>query len=236
MTFTTPEFRQPRDTGHRRGRRWLITVAVVAVIAVLAAIIAAVVTVVADHGTSNLGRPATSGPQPDSDAVTWAQVGPVQLPFSTTAGPQVQDGVTASGYAHTPTGALIAALQIPLRVYSLAGTDAIIANQVLGDDADKDQVRADAAQLQAGLNTGQLLPRPFAWRTHTPYTDQDASFDIATARQDGQYNIIRFAVVWVGGDWRYQPGLYGDASNNPVSSSTLTAADGWNHFTDRSLR
>ncbi|WP_045824996.1 hypothetical protein [Williamsia herbipolensis] len=240
MSFTSPEFRQTPDSGHRRGHR----IAVAAVIVVVLAIVAVVVIVVATRSgksdtTGPLGgqtpSPNASPSTVTSSPVTWLQVGPVQLPFSDSAGPRVQEGVTARGYAHTPDGALIAALQIPLRVYALSGTDQIIADQVLGDDDARDEVRAQASRLQASLDANQVLPRAFAWRAYEPYDDQLATYDIATATDDGQYNIFRFTVVWISGDWKYQPNYY-QSPPDPVTAAAVTGDPAWHQFRDRSLR
>lgn len=239
MSFTSPEFRQTPDTGHRRGHR----IALIAVIAVVA-IIAVVVVVVATHSGGNDTTSPLGGQVPSqntepstvtSSPVTWLQVGPVQLPFSDSAGPRVQEGVLARGFAHTPDGALIAALQIPLRVYSLSGTDQIMADQVLGDDADRDEVRAQASRLQASLDADQVLPRAFAWRAYEPYDDQLATYDIATATDDGQYNVFRFTVVWISGDWKYQPNYY-QSPTDPLTAAAVTGDPAWHQFTDGSLR
>ncbi|OBC06989.1 MULTISPECIES: hypothetical protein [Gordonia] len=240
MSFTSPEFRQPPDTGHRRGHR----AAVIAIVVVVLALIAVVV-VVATRGVGRNAAPG-GGPVPAPDAapststvtsrpITWLQVGPVQLPFSDTAGPRVQEGVLARGFAHTADGALIAALQIPFRVYSLSGTEQIIADQVLGDDSDRDEVRAQASRLQASLDTNQVLPRAFAWRAYEPYDDQAATYDIATPTADGQYNVFRLTVVWISGDWKYQPNYY-ESPADPIPAATITGDPAWHQFTDRSLR
>lgn len=241
MSFTSPEFRQTPDTGHRRGHR----IALIAIVVGVLAIVIAVVVVVATRGHGGDRTAAPGGGQvPAQDSapstvtsspITWLQVGPVQLPFSDTAGPRVQEGVVAHGFAHTADGALIAALQIPLRVYALSGTDQIIADQVLGDDSDRDEVRAQASRLQASLDTNQMLPRAFAWRAYEPYDDQAATYDIATPTDDGQYNVFRFTMVWVSGDWKYQPNYY-ESPTDPITAATITGDPAWHQFTDRSLR
>ena len=240
MSFTSPEFRPTPDTGHRRGRRIGLAVAAMIVVVVVAAVIVAVATRSStDTRTAGLTPPpqaATGTASVSAAPVTWMQVGPVQLPFSDTAGPKVQEGVLARGYAHSADGALIAALQISMRVYALSGTDEILSSQILGGDAARDEVRTQAARLQASLDPGQVLPRAFAWRLYQPYDDGDTTFDIATqAAESGQYQVFRFTVVWVGGDWRYQPNFYPSPSD-PIPGSAITTDAGWHQFTDRSLR
>ena len=122
MSFTSPEFRQNPDTGHRRGHR----IALIAIVVGVLAIVIAVVVVVATRGHGGDRTAAPGGGQvPAQDSapstvtsspITWLQVGPVQLPFSETAGPRVQEGVVAHGFAHTADGALIAARITGLRV------------------------------------------------------------------------------------------------------------------------
>ncbi len=48
--------------------------------------------------------------------VTWQLWQSVALPFSKAAGPQIVQGNVARCYAHTPTGALLAAVQIQYRL------------------------------------------------------------------------------------------------------------------------
>ena len=240
MSFTSPEFAQKPDGSHRRGRRIAVIALAVVVVAGLVAVIVAVATGGSkDTRTAGLAPPpqaATGTATVSAAPVSWMQVGPVQLPFSDTAGPTVQEGVLARGYAHSADGALIAALQIPMRVYALSGTDEIIDTQISGTDADRAELRTQAARLQASLDPGQVLPRAFAWRFFEPYDDGDTTFDIATpAAQSGQYQVFRFTVVWVGGDWRYQPNFYPSPAD-PIPGSAITADAGWHQFTDRSLR
>src|SRR5437016_12522917 len=57
----------------------------------------------------------TSIPETPPADVTWQLYHTVALPVSRSAGPRVVTDSTAAHYAHTPTGALIAAAQITFR-------------------------------------------------------------------------------------------------------------------------
>lgn len=64
---------------------------------------------------------ATTPPTAAPPGVTWALVGQAAVPASASEGPARTSGCTASGFAHTPVGALIAAAQISTRSGYYAG-------------------------------------------------------------------------------------------------------------------
>ncbi|MGH3848049.1 MAG: hypothetical protein ACRDS0_42590, partial [Pseudonocardiaceae bacterium] len=114
--------------GGGRGRTSLLLAGVFLGLVVLAGLVVALFG--GGHNTQPTPPPASSRPgaiaPPDAQldqtvptsppaSVRWELYQRVALPYSATAGPQTINGSVARGYAHTPTGALIAAAQIPSR-------------------------------------------------------------------------------------------------------------------------
>ncbi|UZF59365.1 hypothetical protein LH935_28185 (plasmid) [Gordonia polyisoprenivorans] len=237
--FTTREFADPTPSAPgRRRRRWplILTGMLVAVVVVVG-----VVVLVADHrqgggpGDSDTRQgPTATGSGADFGALSWQQVGRTELPFSSTAGPRQVNGVTASGFSDTPAGAILAAWQIPIRLSLLTGTDDIYRNQVIGTDTEINAFKVAVANLQADLDPTMTVPRVLAWREHTPFTMSVASYDFALPGDTtSAVKLMRFAVVRVGGtdgDWKFQPGLYGNATSTPVDARSVTESNGWHRF------
>ncbi|ORM35511.1 hypothetical protein [Williamsia sp. 1135] len=229
MSFTTPEFRRPPAGGPSR-----TALVLVAVLAVLLALIVATIVVISQRDTNDddgSGTSTATVTQAPSTAITWQVVGRAELPFSEAAGPRELDGVSAYGFAHTEIGAVLAAWQIALRLSVLSGTDDIYERQVVGDREAVDAFRVSVADLQASMEPDQRLPRVVAWRPARPYSDYAASTDFAVPTDsDDAVTVIRFSVVWIGGDWKLQPGLYGDAPADDVPRAEISAEGGWHLF------
>lgn len=235
--FTTREFADVHPTVEpRRSRRtWWILGSIVLVLVVILIPGAILMATGGGSDSQDSGPNAANSPEnagPDFGHLRWQQVSRAQLPFSSTAGPSVLDGVAARGFAHTRAGAIVAAWQIPIRLAVLSeGTESIYAKQVIGTANDIDQLRASMDSLQRSYATDQTLPRVIAWREHLPYNDDVASYDFAVPDEvDTAVRLVRFSVVWVKGDWRYQPGLYGAATGGPVDARSVNPGNGWTHF------
>lgn len=235
MSFTTPEFARSGPTSPGRGRGSLIAL-VLAVIVLVVGVIATVVVVAtgSDGGSDELKPPPQDMAVPTQ--ITWQVVGRAELPFSEQAGPRELDGVAARGFAHSETGAVIAAWQIAMRLSVLSGTDDIYATQVIGSRETVDGFRLSVADLQASLEPDQQLPRVLAWKPARPYSKYAASFDYAVPTDENDtVNVIRFSVVWTDGDWKLQPGLYGDGPDDGLERDEISTAQGW-HFFDGELQ
>jgi hypothetical protein len=135
----------------------------------------------------------------------WEPLGPVTLPYSSTAGPCKVTATTAAGYAHTPTGALIAAAQVTGRVSVTTpievATDTI-AGQVLPGQA-RDQLLADTRRRAGRPLTAEDAGRLTAFSVLSYSADTAVlSLALSNAALAGQYVTLPVTVRWVDGDWR----------------------------------
>jgi hypothetical protein len=144
-----------------------------------------------------------SVPDAPPNGITWQIIDTVALPFSDSAGPsQVTDGIP-SGFAHTPTGALVALVQIDFRHLTepnfVAVTTADVANTA---------GRAEFLRLvTAGHLANPAHPAPgtylqLAGFEFVSYTTSDAVIQLLTARTDGTYQVSTLSVAWDGTDWQ----------------------------------
>jgi hypothetical protein len=166
--------------------------------------------------------PATASPSPldqsvpDSPlpGVTWQIIDTVALPFSASAGPaSAVDGIP-SGFAHTPTGALVAMVQIDFRHLIepnfVAVTQADVANTP-GRAQFFDLVKADGLTNPANPEPGTYLQ--LAGFQFVSYTSSTAVIQLLTARPDGSYQVSTLSVAWDGNDWQLV--LQADGTDSP---------------------
>jgi hypothetical protein len=234
----------------------LITVAVV--ITLIAA--GAALAWMSSHGTGGSRATATPAPRrPSSGPATpswqgspqlpgmnltslrWMDFHGVELPVSPVAGPRDMRNGLASGFADTPLGALLAALNIGVRANAQWGPaifGPVIRGQVTGPDAPALLASCQAAYSQgrqaAGVPAGQPLGRAyvveeaFRWVAYTP---ADATVDIVSAGPGSQGVTVRAAtrieVQRTGGDWRVVAPPGGDWRN---SAAPLPSPSGYTFF------
>jgi hypothetical protein len=141
-----------------------------------------------------------TGPPPN---IIWRVWHAVALPYSPTAGPSRGKAQIAAGFAHTPTGALIAAVHASTRC--TAATDpgwqdvlATMAAPGPGRDAFA-AARATVTHPQpAGPGTfGQLAGFQFIG-----YTPADAMVQLVFRDPDGGLAVTAEHVTWRDGDWK----------------------------------
>jgi hypothetical protein len=156
------------------------------------------------------------GSMPDSPppGVTWQIIDTVALPYSASAGPaNVADGIP-SGFAHTPTGALVAMVQIDFRHLIepnfVAVTNADVANTP-GRAKFFNLVEADGLTNPANPEPGTYLQ--LAGFQFVSYTTSTAVIQLLTARPDGSYQVSTLSVAWDGNDWQLV--LQADGTDSP---------------------
>ncbi|WP_216892941.1 hypothetical protein [Nocardia alni] len=134
-----------------------------------------------------------------SQWLTWRSWHGTRLPYADRWGPlRVRSGV-ATGFAHTPEGALLAMMQQQARL--AAADDAAWPSlaRAMAVVAPADQVPAQ--RVPTGFDTRGALPffAGFHWLS---YTADRAAGDLALQFPDGTLKSLRAQEVWRGSDWR----------------------------------
>jgi hypothetical protein len=178
-------------------------------------------------------------PQVDLSGLGWSDFYGVELPVSPVAGPQYMRGGRAWGFADTPLGALLAAVNIGVRANAQWGPGifgpTIRDQMVSGPGASALLASCEASYSQesraAGVTAGQPLGRgyvteeAFRWEAYTP---ADATVDIVSAGPNGQgvtvRAVTRIEVQWSGTDWQVIAPPGGDWGN---SAAPLTSLSGY---------
>ena len=160
---------------------------------------------------SSLDQSVPDSPPP---GVTWQIIDTVALPFSAGAGPaSVADGIP-SGFAHTPTGALVEMVQIDFRHLIepnfAAVTQADVANTP-GKAKFFNLVEADGLTNPPNPEPGTYLQ--LAGFQFVSYTSSTAVIQLLTARPDGSYQVSTLSVAWDGNDWQLV--LQADGTDSP---------------------
>lgn len=152
------------------------------------------------------GEQATTSAAPDPARppaqVRWESWQGIALPYSRVDGPRTVAGA-ATGYSHTPQGAVLAAIQHSLRL-SLASDSAWpqIASQSLYPGPGKDEFVLARAQIStSGLADPKLAPTILGYRVGS-YTPERTELAIYTRYPDASLAAHRQVVVWAGGDWK----------------------------------
>jgi len=147
------------------------------------------------------GGPTTVPTSPP--AVRWELFGQVALPYSDTAGPARVTKTTASGFAHTPTGALIAGAHIATRSGSSAGRAAwhptVTEQMIAGKDREA---------LLSGLELESPMPgepgelsQLIGFR-YVTYTGDTAVVGLVWRGGPGVFVVSTLTLQWQDEDWR----------------------------------
>lgn len=184
--------------------------------------------------SSSAGRALV--PPADLAGLGWMDFGGIELPVSRFAGPHHVRGGLAWGFADSPLGALLAAVNIGVRANAQWGPDIFrptIRNQVTGPDAAALLAGCRASYDQAiqaeGVSAGQSLGRAyvaeeaFRWVNYTPV---DATVDVVSAGPGDQgatvEAVTRIEVEWSGTDWQVIAPPGGDWGNSAAPVTSLT--------------
>jgi hypothetical protein len=173
--------------------------------------------------------------------LTWVSFHGMQLPVSATAGPHDTGKGLASGFADTPQGALLAAINIGVRTAAQWGTAIFkptITRQVTGPDSAAllsaetvayAQLRA-AAKVRPGQPAGQGYAAETGYRFVT-WSAAAATVDVVTAGPGATGTTVlastRIEVLWLDGDWRVvaPPG-----GNWAATATAITSPSGYTLF------
>jgi hypothetical protein len=231
----------PADQDWFGGRRWTGIAAIGFLIVVAVCVL---IVVIGRHGSPGrspaAGRPAApaapAAPLPTAVPTTapagtaWTIYETVALPTLPGAGPAHVDGPIATGYAHSPLGALLAVANESYR-YALAadGTWRQAADAMLAPGAGYDawlRVRSGHPYGPGGATGGQSLAQ-IAGFQFVSYTPADAVIQVVTRDSSGNLQVGAAHVTWDGRDWRFVPGPDGGQSANVQQVQNLTGFVQW---------
>jgi hypothetical protein len=176
--------------------------------------------------TGSQEAPSTSPPA----GVTWNVVGSMNVPQSGSLGPQrTKDGLQVC-FAHSPSGALLAAMN-----YYAEGTSSTVTARQLAEQLSVNVPKALLAQPGNGAS-GELEaaaggPVQIAGYKFDSYSPERATYDIVIQGPHGALTSITTTMIWTGQDWRYS----WPADNNPsmevLQERTLVAPYvAWSEF------
>lgn len=149
------------------------------------------------------GADDTSGLLTAPQGITWTLFRGMALPTSATDGPTRIDGSVYAGFSHTPTGALLAAEQIAIRLpwTTDGGWRQVLQQQTAGQAG-----QAQAETVLSHSNDG--LP-PHGWAQYAgfkfvTYSPDLAVISVATRNGQDGYRTCDLTVQWSDGDWKLQ--------------------------------
>jgi hypothetical protein len=183
------------------------------------------------------GRPPAELPLAAAgQGLSWTDFYGIELPVSASDGPRDTRRGLASGFADTPRGALLAAINIAVRTAAQWGTAIFrptITRQVTGpntglllqaDYGAYTQLRA-AAHVRPGQPAGRGNATEAGYR-FTAWTPAGATVDIVTAGPGAGGTTVlastRIQVIWQRGDWRVVAPPGGDWASAATAMSSLT--------------
>ncbi|MEV7669653.1 hypothetical protein [Streptomyces albidoflavus] len=179
----------------------------------------------ADEDTGACPRTKATDQTPSAaPVVTWGLVEGLALPVSEPAGPHRTDGDVAKCYAHSPEGALIAAVQISSRMVVAEDWATVMREQVLMDDVEglieqRETYEKDAPDVApAPGELGQVAG--YQWVTAT---EDLVVVDLVHRFEGDRLQVSTVTMRWQDGDWRY----VGDGKSQPKSIKTLSGYVPW---------
>jgi hypothetical protein len=160
------------------------------------------------------GTPIPSGAPP---GVAWRHLGAMPVPVSPTAGPAHRTGAAWRCYAHSPTGAVLAAFGIPA---ALCGPHwrAASALEVLPSPGRHEFLAAGA--LQGFTPPSGTVTRPVGFAV-VSYTHAQATVETLVADGSGYAASFR-TLAWAEGDWKLV--MLPDGTAGPGPQVITTAA------------
>lgn len=162
---------------------------------------------------------ALSGTVDQAPAAQWAMVGTIAAPTVEGQGPGVVDADGfRSCFAHTPTGAVVAATNLAA-MGSYPPVRARFNAEALAPGPGRDAVLADPTP-QGDATSGPRLQ--FAGFRLLRYTGQQADLDLAMLSSTGQMFGFTAYLEWAEGDWKVRVADDGSdlSAISPISSLT----------------
>lgn len=219
----------PGDEKWLGGRKWTGLAAVI-ILGVL--LVTAGGVLFSDNGSGQQPPPATvptatvhtkpgggqdqSLPTSAPAEVTWTLWEGIGLPVSADAGPANIQGSVASRYSHSPTGALVAAAQLSMRVVLAPDADwrrTVDAGTVPGPGRVAwIKVREPLTGKFEGIEPGRVAQ--LAGFQFTGYSPDLAVVTLVNGDATRGYRASTVTLIWRDGDWRVQQGPDGLTSTN----------------------
>jgi hypothetical protein len=232
----------PADQDWFGGRRWTGIAAIGFLIVVAVCVL---IVVIGRHGSGPGSAGAPPAAQPATPATplptavpttapagtAWTIYETVALPTLPGAGPAHIDGAIATGYAHTPLGALLAVANEGYR-YVLAddGTWRQAAGAMLAPGAGYDawlRVRSGHPYGPQGATSGGGSFAQIVGFQFVSYTPTDAVVQLATRDSSGNLQVGANHATWVNNDWRFVPAANGGLSANTQRIDSLNGFVEW---------
>ncbi len=238
----------PADRDWFGGRRWTGIAAIGFLILV---VLCVAVVLIVNHGSKKNGPPAagggpattTIGPSSSSGpalqttvpgaapaGATWSIYQTVALPTLPGAGPSKVTGAIATGYSHTPLGALLAVANEGYRYVLAPDTEwRQAAKAMLAPGSGTDAWFAVRAKnpYGAGGAAGTDSLAQIAGFQFVSYTPTDAVIQIVTRDSKSNLQVGADHVTWNGTDWRYVPGPDGGQEANVQQIDSLAGFTEW---------
>lgn len=183
----------------------------------------------AEPGKSVCGLPASSetalGSAPKSN---WELVGRIATPTDPkTIGPGTTDeSGFRSCFAHSPTGALYAAMNVA----ALGSSGSTELQQKLADKLLVPGAGRDAAMREVGAGSGTagsstpIQVRGFLMKSYTP---AEANVDLAFETDKGALARLTLSMRWMEGDWKVKPADDGVTFMGPTQIRDLSGLILW---------
>jgi hypothetical protein len=175
------------------------------------------------ESTAELIRRINDGdvtPEPPLD-VTWELVNGEAVPVSLTAGPTKADGPVRYGFAHTPTGAALAAVNIAVRAAFTSGDGWLKVTQRQVAPSKGRDVFINARRNLMDLTPPEGGLAQLAGYRVLDYAPDRARVEIGDFFASGERQTYTSTVVWRDGDWQLELGPDGNPGPPPVKVASL---------------
>lgn len=155
--------------------------------------------------------------------VTWTLFKGIAVPVSAGAGPRDVAGDVAAGYAHTPTGALLAAAQVSSR-YGVADDWRSVVDRSIAPGPGRDVWVATRGKYDKLATADPGTYCQTAGYSFVDYQPSRAVIQLANRCPGGQLQTVPITVSWQDGDWKLV--LQPDGSPGPTHQ-VIPSLDGY---------
>ncbi|MEU4605240.1 hypothetical protein AB0F43_19840 [Kribbella sp. NPDC023972] len=178
-------------------------------------------------GGCKLKNPDQRIPRVAPPAVTWQFEADMLIPLQQEGGPSVTDRTgVRSCFAHSPTGAVLAAMNVLGQIRNPDLTDDVLATRVMPGPG-RDRAIREARVSTTPRNEGKVAQ--FTGFKVFDYQPNRVVLQIAVQIDEAKVASLPVTMVWYRGDWR--AALQDDGSfNGEVAPDVLQSLDGYVRF------